>query len=309
MQLAGCQRWHQTAGVRFATAAPNLANYLFPAFFLSAASRNSDGPNISPQYLQTETSRTGWRGPGCVTPAGPRWVTAAHSYRSAVRPTRANILRQETHSSFTCAKEHKHALLPFPLDSFDMVPSLCFALPSVASLPLFCAGMNKALLTPSSWPLHLDARLGGREAETCTGKAIWPACPPLTTKTTIKERKRRGRRRTGESAAPFSVTFANPLRRSTRLCCRHTLCVCADLAHMSCPPNSRFCLLSACEAGVPLSQLRSAARSPPAVRAARLKGVRPTRKIRLNKYSQWKRGLARWLHSVVVTTPFNTKWL
>lgn len=136
-QLAGCQRWHQTAGVRFATAAPNLANYLCPAFFLSAASRNSDGPNISPQYLQTEASRTGWRGPGCVTPAGPRWVTAAHSYRSAVRPTRANILRQETHSSFTCAKEHTHALLPFPLDSFDMVPSLCFALPSVASLPLF----------------------------------------------------------------------------------------------------------------------------------------------------------------------------
>lgn len=158
-QLAGCQRWHQTAGVRFATAARNLANYPFSCVFpprCLAEFWRAKHFAATPESRDEQDKLTGT---GCLTPAGPRWVTAAHSYRSDVRPTRANILRQEAHSSFTCAKEHTPSRLPFPLDSFDMVPSLCFALPSVASLPLFCAGMIKASLAPSSWPLHLDARL------------------------------------------------------------------------------------------------------------------------------------------------------
>lgn len=227
MQLA---RWHQTAGVRFATAARNLANYprscVFPPgcraeiwrtkYF--AANRDEQDRLTGTEVLDTRRS------------AVSDW---AHSYRSAVPPRRANILRQETHASFTCAKAHAGTLtFSSRLLWHCSVSLFCSSVRRVEAAFFYAQGwLKRLLLHPPDRCTLTSASAEGR-LKAGTEKAIWSACPPLTAKTMIKGRSRRGRIRTGESAAPFLVTFANPLRRSTRLLQTYFVCLCRLDSHV-----------------------------------------------------------------------------
>lgn len=113
--------------------------------------------------------------------------------------------------------------------------------------PLLCrnviVGIVRAALPSSlSCLLHLDA---------CQTEVGWSRHgdrqQPCPSPHGVKRAKSR-ERKPEESSAVRSFTFVKSLRASARPCRRHTwaICsICADLAHMSFPANSRPCLLSA----------------------------------------------------------------
>lgn len=118
------------------------------------------------------------------------------------------------------------------------------------------------------------------------GKAIRSARPPRAAKTTIKERRRWRQKKIGRIRCAVLSHLCQISRRvDPPLPQTYFVCLCRLGSHVL---PTQLSLLSAVrrEAGVSLS---SAARSPPAVRPARLKGVRPTPKIRLDEYSAGKR--------------------
>lgn len=136
-----------------------------------------------------------------------------------------------------CQRQTRRSASPY----LFLAPRLTYCPPPCVSVGLREAcpaqkrfvGIVRAALPPSlSCLLHLDARR--RQGEEGTGSLTAVG-------------SQRAKRERVESAAVLSFTFVKSLGASGRPCCGHTSgiwCICVELAHMSCPPNSLHGLLS-----------------------------------------------------------------